>query len=413
MTTTILASGASDWACQNVPGLAGMCAAKEVAGAAGGAAKSAAGNSVLQPVVDAFNESAGHAIKWSLGLFATVSPDVTGSTNGIDAVRNSLTWIVAFIATACLIAVGAKMVFSRDARPVMGAFRGMALLVLVTGASIAIYNILAKAAAEFAKWVIDGAGGNDAGVAKMTHAMGTAGLGLALLFAFIAILVSLGLIATAMIRGAIAIVLLSFMPAIAAGTLLDSGLALFKRTVGWLAAAAIWPAVAGTIFAVALNTFKGAADGKAVCEALAAMMLAILALPAMMRLVTPLSAMGSGGSGALAAAGGAVFATGARMVSNHSSSTTSAPPPSDATNAATGPPGAAGASPAPSGSNGAAGVWTSPRTPATASGAAAPGGVAGGAATAGGAAGVAVQGAVILTRAVRDTAAQAVGEAEE
>jgi hypothetical protein len=270
-------------------------------------------------------------------------------------------------------------------------------LVLVTGASIAIYNILAKAAGAYAKWVIDGAGGNDAGVAKMTHAMGTAGLGLALLFAFIAILVSLGLIAAAMIRGAIAIVLLSFMPVIAAGTLLDSGLALFKRTVGWLAAAAIWPAVAGTIFAVALNTFKGAADGKAVCEALAAMLLAILALPALMKLVTPLSAMGAGGGGALAAAGGAVFATGARMVSNHSSSQSSTPAPSGATNASTGPSGAAGASPAPSGSNGAAGVWTSPRTPPTGSGAPATGG----------AAGAAIQGAVILTKAAKGAATQA------
>jgi hypothetical protein len=190
------------------------------------------------------------------------------------------------------------------------------------------------------------------------------------------------------------------MPVIAAGTLLDSGLALFKRSVGWLAAAAIWPAVAGTIFAVALDTFKGAADGKAVCEALAAMLLAILALPAMMRLVTPLSAMGSGGNGALAAAGGAVFATGAKMVSNHSSSQSSTPPPGGATNAATGPSGAAGASPAPSGSNGAAGVWTSPRTPATASGAAATGGPAG----------AAVQGAVILTKAAKGAATQAVGE---
>jgi hypothetical protein len=376
-----------------------MCAAKEVAGAAGGAATNAAGNSVLSPVVDAFNESAGHAIRWSLGLFTTVSPDVTGSTNGIDAVRNSLTMIVAFVATACLIVVGAKMAFSRDARPVMGAFRGMALLVLVTGASIAIYNILAKAASEFAKWVIDGAGGNDAGVARMTHAMGTAGLGLALLFAFIAILVSLGLIVTAMIRGAIAIVLLSFMPVIAAGTLLDSGLALFKRACGWLIAAATWPAVAGVIFAVALNTFKGAADGKAVCEALAAMLLAILALPAMMRLVTPLSAMGSGGGGALAAAGGAVFATGARMLSNHSSSQAS-PPSGGAASASTGPSGAAGASSAPSGSNGAAGVWTGPRTPPTGSGTSA----------AGGPAGAAVQGAVILTKGAKRAATQSVGE---
>jgi hypothetical protein len=277
----------------------------------------------------------------------------------------------------------------------------MFLLILVTGASIAIYNILAKAASAFAKWVIDGAGGNDAGVAKMTAAMGTAGLGLALLFAFIAILVSLGLIATAMIRGAIAIVLLSFMPVIAAGTILDSGLALFKRTVGWLIAAATWPAVAGVIYAVALNAFKGAADGKDVAIALAAMLLAILALPAMMRIATPLSAMGAGGGGALAAAGGAVFATGAKMVSNnHSSSQAATPPRSGATSASTSPSGAVNASPAPSGSNGAAGVWASPRTPATANGAA----------SAGGPAGAAVQGAVILTKAAKGAATQAAGE---
>jgi hypothetical protein len=386
-------------ACQLFPG---PCAVNGTAHAAGGAVTSAAGNAVLQPVADAFKESAGHALTWSLGLFTQVSPDVDGSTSGINAVRGSLTYIISAIAVACLIVAGAKMAWSKDSRPVMGAFRGLALMVLVTGASVAVYSILAHASSAYAQWIVKGAseGNAEAGVTKMVSGLGAAGVGLTILFAFVAIFVSLGLIFTAVVRGAIAIILLAFMPAIAATTIIDAGMIHFKRVCSWLFACAIWPMVAGSIYAVALATFPTAQDGKAVAEALAVMLLACLALPATMRLAAPISAMGGGGGGALAAAGGAVFATGAKMVSQHSASSTGTPTRSATANAPTGPSGAANAAPAPSGSNGAAGVWTSPRTPATASGASA----------AGGPAGAAIQGAVILTKAAKGAATQAAGE---
>jgi hypothetical protein len=197
-------------------------------------------------------------------------------------------------------------------------------------------------------------------------------------------------------RSAIAILSLTFLPVLAGATIMDAGLIPFKKVCGWLGACALWPGVAGVAFATSLVTFTKATDGRAICEALALLMLACGALPALMKIMCPvMSAIGNSGSGAALAVGGALAATGARLVaSRHSSNSSSSNSSQSASGAPTAP---SGASQAPSGAAPVGGnAYAGPKSP--------PGASSTGGGAAGGAGGAVVQGAVNLAKKVKSHA---------
>ena len=116
------------------------------------------------------------------------------------------------------------------------------------------------------------------------------------------------------VRNGMLVVLVGVLPLAAAATNTETGRAWFKRCVGWLVAFLLYKPVAALIYAAALklllssalaitsaeNTGQAATAMKNAIIAAVMMTLAILALPALMKFMTPLVAAAAGGAGMMA-----------------------------------------------------------------------------------------------------------------
>jgi len=124
-----------------------------------------------------------------------------------------------------------------------------------------------------------------------------------------------------LVRVGVVTIFAGLLPLAAAGTGTQTGMDYFKRISSWLLAFVIYKPAAATVYASAFLLIGDGKDATSVLSGLFMLVLSIVALPAMLRLVTPMVgaavAAGAGAGGGMAAAG-MVLATGARMSSSAS-----------------------------------------------------------------------------------------------
>jgi type IV secretion system protein TrbL len=210
----------------------------------------------------------------------------------------------------------------------------------------------------------------------------------------LASLVQMGLM---LVRVGVVTIFAGLLPLAAAGTGTETGMAWFKRITSWLLAFILYKPAAATVYASAFLLIGDGTDATSVLSGLFMLILSIVALPSLLRLVTPMvgTAVAAGaGAGGGAAAAGMVLASGARMTAGGGRG--AMPPPSGGSAGLLGPGGAG-----PSGSAGPRG-GAGPSGP----GPSAPG-ASGGAASAG-TAGAGLQGGVQLATGAASAARGAV-----
>lgn len=313
--------------------------------AVGSAVSSVAGDA-LSAVAQAVTDAVGTVVK-TLGTVWTsiATPDLTG--DGVSG------WVQGALLVLSILVGGARMFWERRAAPGRELLRSLLTFVVVNGAGLAAIALLAAAGDSFASWIVARSTASTDFATNLT-----------------------GLLAVASL----------------------SGLGLI---LAWIVALLMYKPAAAIVYAVAFR-LTGAhvfgTDGLTqVITGLCLMILALFALPALVRFVTPmvtaLSTTGGGGAGVAAGTGVAVLATGAQLVSLRGSGPSAPPaaPPLGPSGAC--PTGGGGGGlglpfrgPGPGGPSGASG--SAPRA-GTASGATGGGAAAGG--RAGGAAGAAVQ----------------------
>jgi type IV secretion system protein TrbL len=259
-------------------------------------------------------------ISGATSIVAAIIPGmgVSGATDAVGFIQDSLWWYVAGFAVLSIIIASVRMAWTQRMQPGKELLQSLLTLVVVSSAGLTGIGLAVTAADGFAIWILDGATDRDFGeniVAMITIGAAT-GIGLIalLIIGSIAMLFSYIQIILMVIRGGMLVLLAGIFPISASFTNTETGRAWFKKCTGWLIAFILYKPAAAIVYAAAFkltstNIFEDDGTGLVkILTGLALMAMALVALPALMRFVAPMVSQTSGGGGAgmaLAAAGGA------------------------------------------------------------------------------------------------------------
>ena len=287
--------------------------------------------SVIDQLADAVTEAVGKAVASVGTLWVKVGTPNLTSTNGgsspSDAVgflQGSLWWYMAAAAVVSVIVAGGKMAWEQRAEPGRELVKGLLTLVVVAGAGLTAISLAVAAADGFAKWIIDSSlHGTDFGT-NITALLGLSaitGLGaiIVIILGLVAFVASLVQIALMVVRGGMLVILAGIFPLSASATSTEWGRTWFKKCLAWLVAFILYKPAAAIVYATAFrlagSDVFGGDELMSAISGLVLMVLALVALPALMRFVTPMvAAMASGGGGVMAAGAIAAMPTGAMRI---------------------------------------------------------------------------------------------------
>ena len=349
----------------------------------GGAVSSVAGDAITA-LAKAVLGALGHAVEWASTLWVGIGTppiaDNSGQATGTVAFlqQNLLVFTTSLAVLCTLLGAGRIVYHEQKSAQLRELGRYLATYVLISGAAAGAASVLIGGCDQMASWFIarasSGSGfadhlANLLGLATVgtSHAAGapagfTVGLAGTVTTAFIAIV--LGIIAflatviqimLMLVRGGMLVLLVGTLPLVAAFSNTEMGLQWFRKASAWLIAFALYKPAAAVVYAVAFD-LAGQPGALALLDGVMMLVLAILALPALLRFVVPATSAltGAGASGAMlaGAAGGAIamrMPTGAASLAVAPASTYGQG------QGGWGPSGAAlvgGGSPGPAGSNG-------------------------------------------------------------
>jgi hypothetical protein len=308
-----------------------------------------------------------------------------GSSSTVGFLQNSLWYYVGGLAVLSVIIGGIRMAWEQRAQPGKDVIQSLITLVVVSGAGLTVITLAVTAADAFSVWVLNGATDCDVSAAGASQCFGTniatmvaltstspIGLIGILVLGTIALLMTYVQVALMVVRGGLLVILAGVLPLTASFTNTQMGKQWFGKVIGWTLAFILYKPAAALIYAAAFSltgTDAFQKDGGgiwSILTGLALMLMALIALPALLRFVAPMTgALAGGGASGMAFAGaagmvGGELATGAvrRMSSSGAGATsgggssTSAPSGASSTGGAAA---TAGKAAAPSGAAAAAG----------------------------------------------------------
>ena len=332
----------------DTPGVSTVC--DSVAGAVGGAVSTAAAG-VFDTAASTIADGFAKAIALVVTFWTSVTvPGLDTGAGPVAELRASTAWLSGFIAVLSLLVCAARMALTRSSRPAAEAFKGLLMLVVVSGVGVAAVNALVVFGDGYSRWVLDRSTNGQLGerLAVLGSVGGTAGLGpgLILIIALLGIMASVAQLGLMLVRVGVVTIFAGLLPLAAAGTATPTGMDYFKRMTSWLLAFVLYKPAAATVYASAFLMIGDGKDATSVLAGLFMLVLSIVALPAMLRLITPMVgaavAAGAGAGGGMAAAG-MVMATGARMSGHAGGGSRGAGPAGGTQQPGLLPPGATGA----------------------------------------------------------------------
>lgn len=350
--------------------------------------------------------------------------------------------LMAWTLTLAVLAVilgGVRMIWEQRGAPLKDLLRSLVTLTLVSGLGLGVISILVIAADAFSAAIIDRStdGKGFAESMSLLVVSGQTGVGVFILIVLglIGLIAALVQVVLMVVRSGMLVILAGILPTTAAFTNTEMGRQWFQKAVGWTIAFILYKPAAAIVYSVAFllmgnNSGKDGLIGSITGFTL--MLVALFALPALMRFVTPMvGAVASGGGAGAGAAVGAMATGAVSMGRSGSGKGNAAPTPASTqsnqsgaspkgSNGAPGPKGNGGQpTPGATGPGGATSAATAGAAGTTGSGAGAAAGSAGaasGAAKAAGPAGMAVaagvQAASRVSQAAQQTAQDSTGQSE-
>ncbi|MDZ4351688.1 MAG: hypothetical protein U1B81_03570 [Arthrobacter sp.] len=414
--------------------------------AAAGASNIAAGiaDDAIHNLAKAIMEGMSQMVT-TLSTFWVAMPTVNlASSDGatpspiVSMVNSELMLWTLTLAVLAVILGGIRMVWEQRGAPLKDLLRSLITLALVSGLGLGVISILVIAADAFSAAIIDRStdGKGFAEAMSLLVVTGQTGIGVFILIVLglIGLIASLVQVVLMVVRSGMLVILAGILPTTAAFTNTEMGRQWFQKAVGWTIAFILYKPAAAIVYSVAFLLMGNNSGKDSLITSITGftlMIVALFALPALMRFVTPMvGAVASGGGAGAGAAVGAMATGAVSMGRSGSGKGNAAPTPASTqsnqsgafpkgSNGTPGPkgnggqqtPGATGPGGATSAMAGAAG------TTGAGAGAAAGGGAAAGAAGAAKAAGpagmavaVGAQVASKVSQAAQQTAQDSTGE---
>ncbi|MFL6163592.1 MAG: hypothetical protein ACJ74U_15390 [Jatrophihabitantaceae bacterium] len=291
----------------------------------GGAASDAA-DSGLKALADGAFDFLGSVLKLLTTFWlAAPTPDLTSPASAVARLQAQLQPLAAFALVIGLLAAAARLMWgARGGEPgaMSQAFKGILLTIAVTGAGALVISVLNSAFDQWANHILN-TGLDGVGVGKRISELSTAGTAAAglgpvfeVVLFLLAALASLAQFGLMLVRAPVEVLLCVIWPVTAASAVTKEGSEAFRRVTGWLLSWSIYKLAAAIVYATAFAMIGDSKDLTGTVEGTILLVLAVFALPALIRLITPAAQAVPGGGGqfmmAGASAGGQIL--GARML---------------------------------------------------------------------------------------------------
>ena len=359
------------------------------------------------------------------------SEDGTGPSPVVSTINSELmTWTLT-LAVLAVILGGIRMIWEQRGAPLKDLLRSLITLTLVSGLGLGVISILVIAADAFSAAIIqrstDGKGFANAMEILITPDQTGNAVFILIILGLIGLIASLVQIVLMVVRSGMLVILAGILPTTAAFTNTEMGKQWFQKAIGWTIAFILYKPAAAIVYSVAFLLMGNTSGKNALVGSITGftlMIVALFALPALMRFVTPMVGAVASGGGAGAGAAVGAMATGAVSIGRGGSGRGNAaptPPSTQAPQTGTTPKGSEGTpgpkgvgsqpTPGSTGPGGAAGATSTAGAGAGSAGAAT--GASGGAAAAGPAGMAVTAGAQVASKtsqAIQKTAQDSTGE---
>lgn len=303
----------------DVPGSDVVCAGT------GGAADGAAGGGVIQELAEALQEAQVKVLSMMAEFSGSsaAAPVLSDRVGPVAWLQERTHWYVGLLAVLGLVIAAGRLALRRRAEPAMRATAGLLTLAVVTGCGTAAMSLLVEAGDAYSGWIIgqalDSAGlGYDFGTA-ITRLAGLQSVtlppGLMIVLALASIISCILQITLMLARVALLGLLVAMLPMAAALSGTEAGRAWLARIAVWALAFALYKPAAATVYSYAFLAMGTPSSELAQMSGLVVIILAVAALPALMRLLAPVvGAVSQGGGDSAPAMAYAGVATGARLL---------------------------------------------------------------------------------------------------
>lgn len=257
-----------------------------------------------------------------------------GSSSTVGFLQNSLWFYVGGLAVLSIVIAGIRMAWEQRAQPGKDLIQSLITLIVVSGSGLAIITLAVTAADAFSIWVLNGATDCDVSAGGESQCFGTnvaalvaltasSPLGMmgVLILGTIALLMTYVQVALMVIRGGLLVVLAGVLPLTASFTNTQMGKQWFGKAIGWTLAFILYKPAAALVYAAAFSltgtdAFQDDGGGLwTVLTGLALMLMALVALPALLRFVAPMTGAVAGGGAAGMAMAGAAAGVGGELAS--------------------------------------------------------------------------------------------------
>ncbi|MBM0235313.1 hypothetical protein JNW91_28065 [Micromonospora sp. STR1_7] len=314
----------------------------------------------LDELAEQSSQAAAEMLKTLVTGWLSIPTPVVSQTEGaVQHLRAYTNWAVAAIAVGTVLFAALKIAWQRNGQEAGTLTKNLVTLVVLAGAGVPAVQLLIEIGDAYADWILSASANGDLGKRLLLLAPAAATGGMpAIVVIGISIMVFLSSMVQLLLllaRNAGLVLLAGLLPAAAA-----VGGSVRSRYLTWLLALLLYKPAAATIYA----TVFWLGQGQTLTDVLTGMVMfcmAIVALPALMRLIAPaVSVLSSGGGSsgvAVAAASGAgQLASGALRLSGAGGGSSGSTGSSGSPGGPGRPGGAAPSAPAPRPSGGGAGT---------------------------------------------------------
>lgn len=295
------------------PGDAALCAASLV----GCAVKKGTEGAVSSAASNGFKQAAETMFAAYDDIMKQFLTSWVGASFKVDLDNKATSWfqdttlpITIMLLTLGLVVAGARVMYSHRGEPFQEAMAALGKAVAVITLGTAAIQIFVWGGDAYGQWILK-VSGISAKAGYVDAAFATTSPGLALILGLIGVL-AVGIQWVIMfVRQALMLLLNAFWQVSAAYAVLRRGEQAFEKITAWIIAFIIYSPLAASIYAFAWRLKNGQDGAGGVIYGLMLIGLAVIALPAIMRLLVPASgALGSaiGGAMAMGVAAGVVQA---------------------------------------------------------------------------------------------------------
>lgn len=288
-------------------------------GAAGGAVASAASagfDAVAKAIVEAADQMFMTVISgWiKTNSASAVSPDTIQWLQGVG-IRPLMLLVAVLSTVVCGTRLAWEAGFGGNGKGALEGLKALLRTIVIGAAGTTLILSLLEAGDAYSNWIIARSLADGQGLPDRLLADASLGSGIGFTLGILAIFASFVQMFLMVIRSALLVLLAGAWQATAAGSATETGAQSFKKVTGWIIAFLLYKPAAAICYAAGIRLMFAGNDNKpslaGVITGLCILLMAILVLPALLRLVAPATAALGGASAGAALAAGAAVATGA------------------------------------------------------------------------------------------------------